>query len=134
MNITYKDIKDFRPEDLQELFLSVDWSSGHYPNKLVVAMKNSSTVLTAWDGDKLVGLINALDDGIMTAYVHYLLINPEYHKMGIGKELVNIIKIRYEEYLRIVLIAYEKETEFYKHNGFEAGEDKVPMFITSLWT
>ncbi|MBB4035214.1 ribosomal protein S18 acetylase RimI-like enzyme [Dysgonomonas hofstadii] len=134
MNITYKDIKEFSPEELRDLFLSVDWSSGHYPNKLVVAMKNSSTVFTAWDGDKLVGLINALDDGIMTAYIHYLLINPEYHKMGIGKELVNMIKARYEEYLRIVLIAYEKETAFYEHCGFEAGEDKVPMFITSLWT
>lgn len=134
MNITYKDIKELRPEDLQELFLSVNWSSGHYPNKLVVAMKNSSTVFTAWDGDKLVGLINALDDGIMTAYIHYLLINPEYHKMGIGKELVDMIKARYEEYLRIVLIAYEKETGFYEHCGFEIGEEKMPMFITSLWT
>lgn len=134
MNIEYKDVKEFRPEDLQELFLSVEWSSGHYPNKLVVAMKNSSTVFTAWDDDKLVGLINALDDGIITVYIHYLLINPEYHGKGIGKELVNMIKARYEEYMRIVLIAYEKETGFYKHCGFEAGEDKVPMFVTSLWT
>ena len=130
----YKDIKEFRPEELQDLFLSVDWSSGHYPNKLVVAMRNSSTVFTAWDGDKLVGLINALDDGIMTAYIHYLLINPEYQGKGIGKELVDMIKARYEEYLRIVLIAYGKETGFYENCGFEAGEDKVPMFITSLWT
>ena len=134
MNITYKDIKEFNPIDLKELFLSVDWSSGHYPNKLVVAMKNSSTVFTAWDGDKLVGLINALDDGIMTAYIHYLLINPDYHSKGIGKELVNMIKVRYEEYLRIVLIAYEKETGFYENCGFEIGEEKIPMFITSLWT
>lgn len=134
MNIIYKDIKEFKPEDLQDLFLSVDWSSGHYPNKLVVAMKNSSTVFTAWDGDKLVGLINALDDSIMTAYIHYLLINPNYHNKGIGKELINMIKIRYEEYLRIVLIAYEKETGFYENCGFKIGEEKIPMFITSLWT
>jgi len=134
MEIAYKDKKDFNADDLKDLFLSVEWSSGHYPDKLVIAMKNSSTVFSAWDEDKLVGLINVLDDGIMTAYIHYLLINPEYQKIGIGKKLIELIKEKYKDYLRIVLIAYDKEAPFYKHLGFEAREDKVPMFITSLWT
>lgn len=134
MNIQYKDTREFSPKDLQDLFLSVEWSSGHYPEKLVVAMQNSSTVLTAWDGDKLVGLINALDDGVMTVYIHYLLIHPNYQHQNIGKELVERIKEKYKEYLRIVLIAYDKETGFYKHCGFTVGEEKTPMFITSLWT
>ena len=134
MSITYKDTKAFDSEALQDFFLSVEWSSGHYPEKLVVAMKNSGSVFTAWDGDKLIGLINALDDGIMTAYVHYLLINPEYQGAGIGKELVRLIREKYKDYLRIVLIAYDKETQFYQNCGFEIGEEKTPMFVTSLWT
>ena len=38
-------------------------------------MKNSDSVVTAWDDNKLVGLINSLDDGVMTAYVlsNYLI-------------------------------------------------------------
>lgn len=134
MDIRYKDIKTFKADELKDLFLSVNWSSGHYPEKLVIAMQNSASVYTAWDGDKLVGLINAMDDGIMTAYVHYLLINPDYQKKGIGPQLINRIKEKYKDYLRVVLIAYDKETEFYKHCGFEVGEEKTPMFITSLWT
>jgi hypothetical protein len=55
-DIQYKTIKEFSEKELQDLFLSVDWSSGHYPDRLVIAMKNSSSVFTAWDGDKLVGL------------------------------------------------------------------------------
>ncbi|MDH7526523.1 MAG: hypothetical protein QHH10_14605 [Peptococcaceae bacterium] len=74
MEITYKSTKEFNKDELKDLFLSVNWSSGHYPEKLVIAMKNSGSVFSAWDNDKLVGLINALDDGVMTAYVHYLLI------------------------------------------------------------
>ena len=74
MDITYKDIRDFSEKDLEELFLSVDWSSGHFPEKLVVAMKNFKTVFSAWDEEKLVGMICVMDDGIMNAYVHYLLI------------------------------------------------------------
>lgn len=134
MNIIYKETKELGAKDLQDLFLSVEWSSGHYPDKLVIAMQNSSTVYTAWHEGKLVGLINALDDNIMTAYIHYLLINPEYQGKGIGKNLVSHIKTKYKDYLRIVLIAYEKETPFYQNLGFEIGDDKAPMFITSLWT
>lgn len=40
MDITYKETHDFNEKELEKLFLSVDWSSGHYPDKLVVAMKN----------------------------------------------------------------------------------------------
>ena len=134
MKIEYKEEKSFKADDLKNLFLSVEWSSGHYPEKLVVAMQNSSTVYSAWDGEKLVGLINALDDGIMTSYVHYLLINPEYQGLGIGKQLIGMIKDKYRDYLRVILIAYDKEAPFYEHCGFETGQEKVPMFITSLWT
>ena len=134
VSVKYRDIKTFDEEDLKNLFLSVDWSSGHYPQKLVVAMKNSGSVFTAWDDNKLVGLINSFDDGVMTAYVHYLLVNPAYQGKGIGKELVRLISEKYKNYLRIVLVAYDKEIGFYEQCGFEIGKEKTPMFITSLWT
>jgi ribosomal protein S18 acetylase RimI-like enzyme len=133
-DIQYKTTKDFSEKELRELFLSADWSSGNYPEKLVIAMRNSSSVFTAWDRDKLVGLVNVLDDGIMTAYVHYLLIMPEYQHIGIGKKLIKMVSDNYKDYLRIVLIAYEKEIGFYERCGFEVGEEKTPMFITTLWT
>ncbi len=134
MNITYKDTHEFSEAELQKLFLSVDWSSGHYPEKLVVAMGNFESVFTAWDGDRLVGLICAMDDGIMTAYVHYLLVDPEYQNLGIGKALVEKIKNKYRDYLRIVLVAYNAEIGFYRSCGFEPAENSSPMFITKLWT
>ncbi len=133
-NIQYKTTKNFSENELKELFLSVNWSSGNYPEKLVIAMENSSSVFSAWNGDKLVGLINILDDGIMTAYAHYLLITPEYQHIGIGENLIKLVADKYKDYLRIILIAYNKEIGFYEHCGFTVGEEKVPMFITSLWT
>ena len=134
MSIQYKSTKEFSAKELEALFLSANWSSGHYPDKLVIAMRNSSSVFSAWYGDKLVGLINALDDGIMTAYIHYLLVMSEYQHAGIGKELVRMVSENYKDYLRIVLVAYDNEIAFYEHCGFKAGEEKTPMFITTLWT
>ncbi|MBE7026422.1 MAG: GNAT family N-acetyltransferase [Ruminococcaceae bacterium] len=134
MNIEYKSIHDFNCTELERLFLSVEWSSGHFPEKLVVAMKNFNTVYSAWDGDKLVGMICAMDDGIMNAYVHYLLVDPEYHGKTIGRTLVDMIKQKYKEYMRIIVIAYDSEQHFYNACGFEKSNQSSPMFITTLWT
>ena len=132
--IEYSFKHDFTKEELEDLFLSVEWSSGKYPEKLVISMKNFKTVISAYDNDKLVGLICVMDDGIMNAYIHYLLVNPKYQKLGIGKELVEKVKEVYKDYLRIAVIGYHKALPFYEKCGFTKSSESFPMFITSLWT
>ena len=68
--VQYTEEKRFTQEQVQQLFLSVGWVSGQYPQRLYKALMHSSTVLTAWDGDRLVGLIRALDDSEMLAQIH----------------------------------------------------------------
>ena len=62
--IKYTEDKIFTQEELQRLFLSVGWISGEYPARLYKALMNSSTVITAWDENKLVGLARVLDDSL----------------------------------------------------------------------
>ena len=133
-NIEYSEQHEFEKAELERLFLSVDWSSGHFPEKLVVAMRNYKTVYSAWDGEKLVGLICVMDDGIMNAYVHYLLVDPDYHGKAIGRNLVGMVKDHYKDYMRICVIAYDTAVHFYEQCGFEISEGASPMCITSLWT
>ncbi|MCI8752359.1 MAG: hypothetical protein HFH66_13605 [Lachnospiraceae bacterium] len=52
--VIYKEIKEFSKKELEELFLSVNWDSGKYPEKLAIVMKNSSNVISAWDNEKLI--------------------------------------------------------------------------------
>ena len=132
MEIIYKNTHNFSKRQLKELFLSVKWSSGEYPDKLVIAMRNFNCVYSAWDGDELVGLISAMDDGIMNAYINYLLIKPEYQLKGIGKNLVEKVKQHYTDYQRLAVITMMMESRFYEYCGFEKREDKVPLFITTL--
>lgn len=120
MEIIYKRDHSYSANDVKELFLSVDWLSGKYPERLKKALDNCETVITAWVSGKLVGLINAIDDGELTVYIHYLCVNPEYQGFGIGGELLKQIKDKYKDYLYIIVIAEnEGLIEYYKKNGFE---------------
>ncbi|HYF91218.1 MAG TPA: GNAT family N-acetyltransferase [Symbiobacteriaceae bacterium] len=132
MSIRYSDTREYSVAELRDLFLSVGWSSGQYPEKLQVAMRNSHSVVSAWDGDQLVGLMNCLSDGIMTAYFHYLLVKPAYHNQGIGRTLVRMMLDHYSDYARKVLIAYDEEIPFYERCGFEVGKGTTPLQITDL--
>ena len=74
------------------------------------------------------------DEGNDVLEIKNIATVPDYQGKGIGKHLVKMTTEHYKDYLRIVLVAYDKELEFYKHCGFKIGEAKTPMFITSLWT
>ena len=52
----------------------------------------------------------------------------------IGKEMLKRVTDKYKDYLRIVVVSYNDEIEFYEHCGFEKADDASPMFITDLWT
>ena len=49
--IQYRTDKNFEAEQLKELFSSVNWLSANYSERLVKALYNSSTVISAWDGE-----------------------------------------------------------------------------------
>lgn len=131
--IDYKMIKNFEEQQLRELFTSVGWISANYSDRLVKALSQSDTVISAWDGSKLVGLINAIDDGELTAYAHYLLICPEYQNMKIGSNLITKLKKVYEGYLYLVLTAEnENLIPFYQKRGFKVIEGASPMALQTL--
>ena len=99
MPIEYKDTKEFSASQLQRLFLSVNWELGNYPEKLEKAMRNSTHVISAWDQDRLVGLVRALDDGQTVAFLHYLLVDPEYQGMHIADQMMKRILSFFDELL-----------------------------------
>ena len=115
---------------MQKLFLSVGWVSGEYPERLYKALMHSSTVITAWDAERLVGLVRLLDDTEMTAYMHYVLVDPQYHGQGIAGHMIEMVKEKYKDYLYIEIMPEEsKNAAFYQRFGFEKMPDGVAMQI-----
>lgn len=132
-NIVFTEEKKFTEKQVQDLFLSVNWVSGNYPSRLHKALKHSSTVITAWDNDRLVGLLRALDDSEMVAYIHYVLVHPDYQGNGIAGTMVEMIKEKYKDYLYIEIMPEErKNAAFYQKHGFQIMTDGVAMQLCNF--
>ena len=128
--ITYSEEKKFTKEQVQQLFLSVNWVSGNYPERLYKALMNSSTVLTVWDDDKLVGLTRVLDDTEMLAQIHYILVHPDYQGQGIAGEMIEHIKEKYKNFLYIEGMPEDKaNVPFYVKHGFSVMENGAAIQI-----
>lgn len=128
MDITYTTERDFTKDDVRRLFASVGWVSADYPNHLHAALMGSSMLFSAWAGGRLAGLVRVLDDGCMTAYVHYVLVDPEYQGHGIAGHLMTMVKDHYEDYLYVEVMPEEsRNVSFYQQHGFSIMQDGVAM-------
>ena len=131
--LRYTEEKIFTQEQVEELFLSVHWISGKYPERLYKALMNSSTVLTVWDGQRLVGLTRVLDDTQMLAQVHYVLVHPEYQGHGIAGSMIEYIKEKYKNFLYIEGMPEDKNNiPFYQKHGFSVMENGAAIQICHL--
>ncbi len=131
--IRFTEDKCFTQDDVQGLFLSLNWVSGQYPTRLYKALMHSSTVVTAWDGDKLVGLARLLDDSEMVAFMHYVLVHPGYQGRGIARTMLEMVKEKYKDYLYIELMPEDRaNASFYEKHGFHTMPDAIAMQLCNF--
>jgi len=134
MDIVFSETREFGREELEELFLSAGWDSGKHPDRLLEAMKGAHAVFSARDDGRLVGVVSAISDGAMVAYIPYMLVRPGWQGKGVGRALLEKARAHYADLPRLALISYDAATGFYEKCGFVRGEGKTPMFVTSLGT
>jgi len=79
--------------------------------------EGSNLVISAWDGDKLVGVLRGWLDEAYDGYICDLAVDPDLQKSGIGKELLNKVTSANSE-VQFVLRASKIATDYYKHIGW----------------
>ncbi len=128
--IEYQYTKNFDEKQIEDLFQSVGWFSGNFPQKIKQALYHSSRVISAWDGEKLIGLIRGLDDGIWQATIDCLLVNPQYQGIGVASSLLERLLVDYKDFLYVDVVPDEKKNvEFYLKHGFEIMSEGTPLQI-----
>lgn len=129
MHITIKETKGIKKKDILALYEANKWSSAQKPDALYNALVNSDTLLSAWDGDLLVGIGNAITDGYLVVYYPHLLVLPNYQGQGIGKRIMEEFTKKYVGFHQQILVADGRSIEFYQQCGFEPAGNTQAMWI-----
>ena len=132
-SISYCTGRRINETDLRQLFTSVEWLSANYAQRMETAFQKAGTVVSAWYNGQLIGLVEALDDGELNAYIHYLLVRPDFQLRGVGSMLLEKIKEKYKDYLYVIVICEKKENiPFYQKMNFEIAEGAIPLQIRKV--
>jgi ribosomal protein S18 acetylase RimI-like enzyme len=91
----------------------------HNPHAFDNMYKHANLIISAWDGDKLVGISRSLTDFSYVAYLSDLAVDVQYQMRGIGKQLIENTKSHLEPECMLVLLAAPKAREYYGPLGFE---------------
>ena len=127
--IQYSDRRDLPRDGIIALYRANGWSSAEKPGLLHKALVASHSLFSAWDGDKLVGLGNAISDGCLVVYYPHLIVLPKYQGRGIGTELMRRLMARYAGFHQHMLVADGRAIDFYRKCGFERAGKTEPMWI-----
>ncbi|MBL3654865.1 GNAT family N-acetyltransferase [Fulvivirga sediminis] len=129
MNITVSETRDIPIENIMALYRANQWSSADKPEALYKGLMNSHGLVSAWEGNKLVGIGNAISDGYLVVYYPHLLVLPDYHSKGIGHMIMDKMQEKYAGFHMQMLAADGKAVDFYKKIGFSRAGQTEPMWI-----
>ena len=91
--------------------------------KLARAFRQSTWLLGAFDGDRLVGFARCVGDGEYILYVQDLIVLPAYQRQGVGRRLMELVSERFSGVRQFLLIT-DKDDE--TSNAFYRAIGMVP--------
>ena len=135
MNIDIKREKNLNKEVLGNLYQDAEWSA--YTNdleKLHQAVLQSYEVLTAWEGQKLVGLLRTVSDGLTIVYIQDILVLKSHQNQGIGSQLMQMILEMNKNVRQKVLLTGEAPDvrHFHEKNGLDSCDKGNAVTFTLL--
>ena len=87
--------------------------------RMGLMLRNANLVVTAWDGELLVGIARSVSDFSYATYMSDLAVRVSHQKKGIGRDLIR----RTQEQggaATVILLSAPKAVEYYPHIGMKA--------------
>lgn len=123
-------IEGVTPQMLHGFF--VNW--GNPPSSdahLRILWGSYKTVLAIDEpANQVVGFINAISDGVLSAYIPLLEVLPTYQKQGIGKELVRRMISELSDFYMVDLLCDKALQPFYERLGMTKADGMVTRNFT----
>lgn len=89
------------------------------PDVLEAMVTNADLMVTAWDGELLVGVARSVTDFAYCCYLSDLAVDRSYQRRGIGRALIQRTLDELRAGCRLVLLSAPAATDYYAHIGFE---------------
>jgi ribosomal protein S18 acetylase RimI-like enzyme len=83
-------------------------------------LERANLVVSAWDGDLLIGIARSLSDFCYATYLSDIAVRLAYQRLGVGRELVRRTQ-KEGGNATVFLFAAPKAVDYYAHIGFGAG-------------
>ncbi|MFL9926063.1 GNAT family N-acetyltransferase [Herbaspirillum lusitanum] len=80
---------------------------------------HANLIVTAWDGDLLVGVARSVTDFTYACFMSELAVDEACQRMGIGKELIRLTRSKLGPYCRLRLLAAPSAGDYYPKIGFK---------------
>jgi ribosomal protein S18 acetylase RimI-like enzyme len=120
--ITYRTGGDLDLDQVIELYVASTLGARRpVDDRAVMAdmLRHANLVVTAWDGELLVGIGRSLTDFGYVCYLSDLAVRESHQKQGIGRELVRHTRAALGPRCKIVLLSAPAAVGYYPGIGFE---------------
>lgn len=81
-------------------------------------VNHSNLIITAWEGETLVGIARSMTDFHFACYLSDLAVHLDYQRRGIGKQLQRITQEQLGPHCSLILLAAPAANTYYGHIGF----------------
>lgn len=81
-------------------------------------LMHADLLITARDGDRLVGVARSVTDFGYCCYLSDLAVDIDYQRRGIGRELIELTRRQLGPRAKIILLSAPAVADYYPHIGF----------------
>lgn len=86
-------------------------------------LANANLTITAWEGDRLMGVARSVTDFSYCCYLSDLAVDADLQRSGVGRELIRLTQAALGPKAKLILLSAPKAVDYYPRIGFVRHEN-----------